>query len=316
MGDPHVSVVIPTKNSSSTLSNCLQSLVRQEYTNFEIIVVDGHSKDNTIEIAKKYTNKVFFEEGETRASGCNVGIQHAQGDIIAFTDDDCEVPKDWLTQIVSNFEDETLDVLGGSTKTPEKSSKIEKAFGAVQNDLLSLTNSWESTRAACDNVIGCNSAYRKATLIDAGGFNEKLPTAEETELHFRLKQAGKQIRYLGSLFVVHNRRCSVRQYWKQQFRFGVGTGKWERSNLSAIKASNFLAQLLIFGSFVFLPILAILGFLTIVVGILLVGIFLLLVVSLYASVKEEQLSLFPFIILASIIWSYSQGLGQLRGFFS
>ena len=316
MNDVNVSVVIPTKNSSRTLGNCLQSLARQEYTNFEIIVVDGHSKDNTIEIAKKYTDKVFLEEGGTRASGCNVGIQHAQGEIIAFTDDDCEAPKDWLKQIVSNFEDETLAVLGGSTKTPEISSKIEKAFGAVQKDLLSLTNSWESVRAACDNVIGCNSAYRKATLIDAGGFNENLPTAEETELHFRLKKAGKQIRYLDSLYVLHNRRCGIRQYWKQQFRFGVGTGKWERSNPSAIKASNFLAQLLIFGTFIFLPILAIIGLLNIVVSILLVGAFLLSVLSLYASAKEKQFSLFPFIILAAIIWIYSQGLGQLRGFFS
>ena len=312
MYDPHISVIIPTKNSSRTLDDCLQSLARQEYGNFEIIVVDGHSKDNTVEIAKKYTDKVFFEEGGTRASGCNVGIQHAHGDIIAFTDDDCEVPKDWLKQIASNFEDETLDVLGGSTKTPEESSKIERAFGAVLNDLLSLTYS----RDAYEKVIGCNSAYRKATLIDAGGFSENLPTAEETELDFRLKQAGKHILYLDSLFVLHNRRCTIRQFWKQQFRFGVGKGKWLHSNPSAIKASNFLAQLLLFGSFVFLPILAIMGLEAIVVGILLVGTVLLSVLSLYASLKEKQLSLFPFVILASIIWIYSQGLGQLRGFFS
>ena len=312
MEKPHVSVVIPTKNSSRTLSDCLQSLVRQEYKSFEIIVVDAHSQDNTVEIAKKYTDKVFFEEGGTRASGCNVGIKYAHGDIIAFTDDDCEVPKDWLKQIVSNFEDETLDVLGGLAKTPEDSSKIEKAFGAVLNDLLLITYSWDDW----EKVIGCNSAYRKATLIDAGGFRENLLTAEETELHFRLKQAGKRIRYLDSLFVLHNRRCTPRQFWKQQFRFGVGKGKWLRSNPSAIKASNFLAQLLLFVSFVFLPMLAIIGFLTIVIGILLVGAFLLSVLSLYASVKEKELSLFPFIILASIIWIYSQGLGQLKGFFS
>ena len=289
----------------------MQSLVSQEYKNFEIIVVDGHSMDNTIEIAKEYTGNVFFEEGGNRASGCNVGIQHARGEIIAFTDDDCEVPTDWLKQIVSNFEDKTLDVLGGINRTPEESSKTEKAFGAVMNDLLSITYSWD----AYEKVIGCNSAYRKATLVSAGGFNENLLTAEETELQFRLKQSGKQIRYLESLFVFHNRRCTIRQFWNQQYRFGVGKGKWLRSYPSAIKGSNVLAQSLLFGSFIFLPILAIMGLLGVVVGILSAGAILFSALSLYASVKEKQLSLFPFIILASIIWIYSQALGQLIGFF-
>ena len=189
MGDPFVSVVIPTKNSSKTLENCLKSLVNQDYKDFEIIVVDGHSKDNTVQIAKKYTDLVFYENYGTRAAGCNVGIQHAHGEVIAFTDDDCEIPKDWVKQIASKFEkDATLDVLGGSTITPKGSSKMEKAFGLIQNYYSPLTYS----RGAYEKVPGCNSAYRKKALIEVGGFNDCLPYVEEQELQFRLKQAGKK----------------------------------------------------------------------------------------------------------------------------
>ncbi len=162
MEKPHVSVVIPTKNSSRTLSDCLQSLVRQEYKSFEIIVVDAHSRIILLKLRRNIQTKSFLKKAElVPRDECR--NQYAHGDIIAFTDDDCEVPKDWLKQIVSNFEDETLDVLGGLAKTPEDSSKIEKAFGAVLNDLLLITYSWDDW----EKVIGCNSAYRKATLIDA-----------------------------------------------------------------------------------------------------------------------------------------------------
>ena len=58
-GKPLVSVIIPTKNSSKTLTQCLDSIKNQDYENIEIIVVDNHSKDNTLEIAKCYTNTVY-----------------------------------------------------------------------------------------------------------------------------------------------------------------------------------------------------------------------------------------------------------------
>lgn len=290
------------------IENCLNSIMHQNYKNFELIVVDGHSTDNTVEIARKYTDKVYYETSGTRASACNVGVNHAKGDIIVFTDDDCEVPKDWLMQIAANFNNEPIDVLGGSAITPEQSSKIEKAFGAVLNHLLLFTYSWDS----CEKVIGCNSAYKKQDLIEIGGFNEKLPTAEETELNFRLKKLGKKIKYSEKLSLLHNRRGTIRLFCKQQFKFGIGKGKWLRSNPSAIKASNIIVQLLIFGTFVILPILVVFN-LTIASIILLTGFGLLLTSAFYASIKEKQVSIFPFIILATIIWIYAQGFGQLSG---
>ena len=311
MSNPYVSVVIPTKNSSKVLDNCLKSIVNQEYSNFEIIVVDGHSKDNTVEIAQKYTNLVFYENYGTRAAGCNVGIQQAHGEIIAFTDDDCEVPKNWLKQIAYRFEDETLDILGGSTITPKASSRMEKAFGIIQNYYSPLTHA----RGAYEKVPGCNSAYRKTALIQVGGFNDNLPYVEEQELQFRLKQADKKIEYLDNLFVLHNRRANAKQFWKQHFNYGVGKGRWIRLNFSAIKISNILVQLLIFGPFILFPILALVNSF-IMYGTLLGAAIVVLAISVYASIKEQQVCLFPFTVLASLLWVYSEGLGQLKGFFT
>jgi len=311
MREPFVTVVIPTKNSAKTLEKCLQSLVNQEYKDFEIIVVDGHSKDNTVEIAKKYTHSVFYENYGTRAAGCNIGIRQAHGEIVAFTDDDCEVPKDWLREIASKFEDDTLDVLGGSTITPNESSKMEKAFGVIQNHIKPLTYS----RGAYEKVAGCNSAYRKKALVEVGGFNDTLPYVEEQELQFRLKQTGKKIEYIDHLFVLHNPRTTIRQFWKQHFNYGLGKGKWIRSNPSAIKASNILVQLLIFGPFILLPILAIANLFILYCTVLGFAV-ALLALSFYVSLKVHQIFLFPFAVLASILWVYSEGLGQLKGFLS
>ncbi len=65
-GSPLVSVIIPTKNSSKTLSSCLDSIKNQDYENIEIIVVDNHSTDNTLEIAKRYTNTSLYIQSRTQ----------------------------------------------------------------------------------------------------------------------------------------------------------------------------------------------------------------------------------------------------------
>jgi glycosyltransferase involved in cell wall biosynthesis len=73
-GKPLVSVIIPTKNSSKTLTRCLDSLKNQVYKNTEIIIVDNYSTDNTLEIAKLYTNNVYSFSPE-RSSQINYGVR-------------------------------------------------------------------------------------------------------------------------------------------------------------------------------------------------------------------------------------------------
>jgi glycosyltransferase involved in cell wall biosynthesis len=100
---PLVSFCIPTKNNEDTLGRCLESIVQQNYPRTEIIIIDGHSEDGTIAIAKKYRTKILTDPG-TYGSACQTGIECAQGGIVALFDSDLVIPhRDWLRHAVRYF---------------------------------------------------------------------------------------------------------------------------------------------------------------------------------------------------------------------
>lgn len=91
-------------NSSKTIENCIKSLLRQTYDDYEIIVVDDCSKDDSVEKVKKYPVKLFcMKKNSGVGAARNVGIKKAKGEIIAFTDSDCKVKENWLEMIYKTF---------------------------------------------------------------------------------------------------------------------------------------------------------------------------------------------------------------------
>ena len=100
-----ISIVIPTLNSANTLYQCLESIKTQDYAgNIEIIIADGGSTDNTREIARRFTNRIFDNPLKTGEAGKAAGLKQAQGDLVAFIDSDNILPhKNWLSLMVKPF---------------------------------------------------------------------------------------------------------------------------------------------------------------------------------------------------------------------
>jgi glycosyltransferase involved in cell wall biosynthesis len=110
---PGVSVVIPTLNSDKTIEQCLESISKQDYPKqrIEIIIADGGSKDKTLGIARKFTNKIFHNHLKTGESGKALGFRKSTLEIIAFIDSDNILPgRDWLRRMVEPFQDR--DIIG------------------------------------------------------------------------------------------------------------------------------------------------------------------------------------------------------------
>lgn len=115
-GKPLVSVVFPVKNEQRNIEECLRAVRNQSYKNIELVVVDGMSSDKTVEIAKKFHAKVFYENppicpGNAR----NIGAEKAKGSIVAFIDADNVVEKDYIKKSVEVLEDDNIQ--GVSPKT-------------------------------------------------------------------------------------------------------------------------------------------------------------------------------------------------------
>jgi glycosyltransferase involved in cell wall biosynthesis len=96
---PLVSVIVPTYNSEATLADCLQSIEQQTYKAIELIVVDNHSRDTTLTIARSFTSHVFTR-GPERSAQRNYGVNKAQGSYVCIIDSDMQLSPDVISHCV------------------------------------------------------------------------------------------------------------------------------------------------------------------------------------------------------------------------
>lgn len=184
-----VSVIIPAFNEEKLLENCLLSLNNQEEKPYEIIVVDNNSTDKTAEIAEKLGAIVLKEHEQGITFARNTGFNAAKGDIIARTDADTRVPKDWIKRIKLAFEND-----------PKLLGYSGSAHFYEIPDLLQLNN-WPITSASKfvhtllkhEGMFGFNMAMRRDTwdLIKDEVCSDDKMVHEDTDLAYHISQHGK-----------------------------------------------------------------------------------------------------------------------------
>ena len=111
-----ISVIIPVRNEADKIERCLEAVFSQSYKPCEVTVVDGHSTDRTIDRARKFPVRILYEDYHTRAGACQIGVENANGDYIAFTDADCIPEKNWLENLAKEFDNGIIGVGGGNKK--------------------------------------------------------------------------------------------------------------------------------------------------------------------------------------------------------
>jgi peptidoglycan/xylan/chitin deacetylase (PgdA/CDA1 family)/GT2 family glycosyltransferase len=215
-----VSVVIPAYNEENYLPSCLAAIRKQDYTGeYEVIVVDNASTDNTAQIARDWGAKVVCETRRSPACARQKGAEVATGSIVAFIDADTQAPAHWLSTIVWRFlcEPETVAVSGPYAYGD--AGKFARITSYVGNFLSIITD--QLFRRVFDKggaIWGCNFAVRRSALLEVGGFDTSIKFyGEEYELSLRLKKAGKEC-IMPRLFVLTSvRRLKrigvVNQYW-------------------------------------------------------------------------------------------------------
>jgi len=217
---PKVSVVVCAYNAADTLEDNLRSLERLTYPDYEILLVNDGSKDRTGEIGRRFAKvRVIDTPNQGLSAARNVGLAEATGEIVAYTDADTRVDRDWLTFLVQPFL--TSDVVGSGgpnvvpADDPPMAQCIARAPGGPTHVLL-------DDRIA-EHVPGCNMAFRRDALLAIGGFNPiYLRAGDDVDVCWRLQARGWKIGFASSALVWHHHRSSVKAYWKQQLGYGEG----------------------------------------------------------------------------------------------
>lgn len=175
----NLSVIIPTLNEEKFIETCLRS-IRNQTIPAEIIVVDGGSTDQTVEIAKRYADKVLVAPGIRIGNSRQMGLEAAKNPIVISTDADIIAPPDWLWKLTRHFSDPNVVAVGGPTKPSNPTP------------LTNLYTYCTSAAARIGFFIGSNTAFRKDALIRAGGYRLD-KKGEDWEASIRMKQQGKTI---------------------------------------------------------------------------------------------------------------------------
>ena len=117
---PRVSVVVCTYNGGRTLRQCLESLEDLDYPDYEVIVIDDGSTDDTRSILSGFPRvRAIHQENLGLSKARNVGLRAATGSIVAYTDSDCFADRDWLSHLVHQLERTDAVAVGGPNLTPD-----------------------------------------------------------------------------------------------------------------------------------------------------------------------------------------------------
>jgi glycosyltransferase involved in cell wall biosynthesis len=195
-----LSIIIPTHNSEQTIKRCLNSLTSQTFPRdqYEIIVVDDGSTDQSVSIAKNAgADQVIITEPCFQGKARNIGVKNAKADLLAFIDSDCEAKEDWVKTIIKELE--KLQAIGGSVLNGNPHSKVAWAEYFVE---FCFYNQYKQRFVSKFGLPGCNLACTREAFARAGGFTVER-VSEDVKFNESLWRAGIDHIFVPELQVRH-----------------------------------------------------------------------------------------------------------------
>jgi glycosyltransferase involved in cell wall biosynthesis len=209
-----VSVIVRTKNEENSIGNCLDSLTKQSYKDFEVLLIDAESSDHTLDIVAKYPfARVIVEKGKhSFGHASNIGVSEANGDVLAFLSADCIADEKWLENLVARFTalKGAKESIGGVTGTTVPCGKnwFSRYFLTAK---LPINNDKQYFNTA-------NSLIGKKLVVEAGFIDEETwARAEDKALGFRVSENGYYFVQEPSAIAYHKIPESVRAFLKRCF---------------------------------------------------------------------------------------------------
>lgn len=188
---PFISVIIPNRNGEATIGLCLEAAFASDYEPFEVIVVDDHSEDGSVEVIERFPCRLVRLDRHRGASAArNAGAARSRGEVLFFTDADCLLEKRSLAVAARAFQSFGPGVVIGGTYTRQPYDRdFFSRFQSIFVNYSECKNAQDADYAAAHAMVIAAETFRSG-----GGFPENfLPVAEDVEFSHRLRRAGYRI---------------------------------------------------------------------------------------------------------------------------
>jgi len=311
------SVIIPLYNRPQEITELLNTLTKQSYTAFEVLVIEDGSKLDAKEIVKSFEQfldvKYFFKPNEGQGFARNYAFERSKGDYFIIFDSDCLIPADYLENVKNHLYNNHLDAFGGPDDAHASFTPIQKAISYSMTSVFTTGG----IRGKSKNAGGqyhprsFNMGLSRRVWEKVGGY-KITRLGEDIEFAIRIHEAGFKLGLIENAKVYHKRRTSFSQFWKQLHFFGRARINITLFYPKSLKPVHFFPAIFTLGV-LFLAIINVLRLELAFLGNILIFIYFLLIFfdswTINKSLKVAFLSIF-----ASLIQLTAYGLGFMQDF--
>lgn len=236
------SVVIPVYNRPGELTELLDSLTRQHFRDFEVIVVDDGSPEKLDVVVDRFHEQLrityFYKPNSGPGPSRNFGFQHSRGAYFVVFDSDCIIPEDYFTNVTAVLEREKLDAWGGPDRASENFTPLQQAMGFTMSSFLTTGGiRGGMKKIGVFQPRSFNMGISRKVFEATGGFRFDRH-AEDIELSIRIRKAGFRIGLIQDAYVYHKRRTTIGQFYRQVSGFGKGRALVGKSHPGEVKLTH------------------------------------------------------------------------------
>lgn len=224
----NISILIPIRNEEKYIGACLNAVLAQDYPmeEMEILVIDGMSTDSTREIISSYQNTnsnilLLDNPGQIVPTGMNIGLRHAQGDMIIRVDGHCVIAPDYVKNSVNHLQEVKVDGVGGPMDTIGE-TPLSQTIAIAMSSSFGVGNSSFRTSAKSKEFVDTVPfpAYTQAIIDKVGLYDEELVRNQDDEYNYRIRKSGGKLLLADDVRSKYYSRGSLRKLWRQYFQYG------------------------------------------------------------------------------------------------
>ncbi|HEY3405983.1 MAG TPA: glycosyltransferase [Ohtaekwangia sp.] len=308
------SIIIPVYNRPQEVEELLDSLVKQSYKNFDVLIIEDGSYIRCDGVAARYSNTLsvqyFFKPNSGPGPSRNFGFSHASGDYFVVFDSDCIIPPAYLEVVEKSLREHSWDAWGGPDRAHENFTIVQRAMGYTMSSFLTTGGiRGGKKRLGWFQPRSFNMGISRKTFEVTKGFAFDR-FAEDIEFSIRMKKAGLKVGLIPEAFVYHKRRTTFNQFYHQVYNFGRGRALVGKVHPEEVKLTHWIPSLFVMGLGVWLA--------TLLISLVLfkTGAFLLsgylAAIFLHAFWENKNLVVAALSVPSAILQLSGYGLGFLK----
>lgn len=246
------SFIIPVYNRPDEVDELLKSLTKQNYKDFEVVVVEDGSSVSCEEVVSAYTTLLDIKyyrkpnsgPGQTR----NYGVKHCYGEYVIILDSDCILPPDYLLAVDNELKQNPTDAFGGPDAAHESFTSLQKAINYAMTSFFTTGGIRGSSKGKMDRFYprSFNMGIRREVYEKLGGFS-KMRFGEDIDFSIRIFKNGYTCRLIPEAWVWHKRRTDLKKFFKQVHNSGIARVNLYKKYPESLKLVHLLPSIFTIG---------------------------------------------------------------------